>query len=99
MFIIILIVCDLLITFTGIATELRCHRESSTETPERSQGCTSTFPQMALTWVCSTTAQEEEAQHVSSTAVEDIKPNIHPLVLFPGGEAVIAHKPFQSISG
>jgi len=48
--------------------------------------------------MCSTTAQDGDDQHASSTAVKDIKPHIHPSVLFPGGEAVIAHEPFQSIS-
>jgi len=94
----LLLVCDLLIKFTSTATELRCHRESSTETPKRSQGCTSDFPHVALTRMCSTTAQDGDDQHASSTAVKDIKPHIHPSVLFPGGEAVIAHEPFQSIS-
>lgn len=54
---------------------------------------------MALTWVCSTTAQLGEAHYASSTAVEDIKPHNHISVLFPSGEVVIAHEPFWSVSG
>lgn len=70
--------CDSPVRFTNTATELRCHSESCTETPEQPQGYASTFPHVALGQVFSITAQEGEVQHASMWKTQSLISTLPP---------------------